>query len=483
MLLPAAAHAGGIEVPDLGTVAAGRGAAFVARADDPSAFYYNPAGLTKARRGQVMLNANFWHSSVTFTRSGSDSDYCFEVDEATGACVHQAHDPARDYSQTSTANGPGAIRDYQSVSQQAALGPAPLLVGSWTGIGRARTLALALGVVPPSSFGGPRFPSDGAQRYMLQYAKALVVYPGVSVAWAPTRWFSFGATFLAGMSIIHVGQAVRPAIQRGDPLRNEDQGGDARFEIAAKDLFMPAGILGVLVRPVEFLELGLSARTPVNLRARGELSYAAPDVDVPDSKLVGSREVTLSQTFPWIVCSGVRYVHCWFDVEVDVVYERWRRLRSFDVDVADGARIDQDGDPNTMGDQVQVPDAKIPKNFRDTWSVRLGGDVALWPRHLTGRAGAWYQTSAFPKNYDTFNVDFPFGEQVGVGGGLTWHVIPQLDLMVVYSHVFQRDVQVRQGIVQQQAPPFQGRAIGNTVNNGDYHVSLDLFGLGALGRF
>ena len=46
LLSAATARAGGLEIPDLGTVAIGRGAAFVARADNLSAFHYNPALFT-----------------------------------------------------------------------------------------------------------------------------------------------------------------------------------------------------------------------------------------------------------------------------------------------------------------------------------------------------------------------------------------------------------------------------------------------------
>ncbi|MFV0082884.1 hypothetical protein, partial [Staphylococcus aureus] len=37
-----AAQAGGFDIPDLGTQAIGRGAAFVAKADDATAIHYNP---------------------------------------------------------------------------------------------------------------------------------------------------------------------------------------------------------------------------------------------------------------------------------------------------------------------------------------------------------------------------------------------------------------------------------------------------------
>ena len=43
-LLSPSARAGGFEIPDNGTEALGRGGAFVAKADDPTAIQYNPRG-------------------------------------------------------------------------------------------------------------------------------------------------------------------------------------------------------------------------------------------------------------------------------------------------------------------------------------------------------------------------------------------------------------------------------------------------------
>lgn len=56
MLLPLACFGTGLPLPDQDTAATGRGEAFVATADNPSAIYYNPAGITQLS-GQRAL----WH--------------------------------------------------------------------------------------------------------------------------------------------------------------------------------------------------------------------------------------------------------------------------------------------------------------------------------------------------------------------------------------------------------------------------------------
>src|SRR5688572_12698153 len=64
------AHAGGFEIPDNGTEALGRGGAFTAKADDPTAIHHNVAGLAQQRGTRVLLNANVSRSSMTFERAG-----------------------------------------------------------------------------------------------------------------------------------------------------------------------------------------------------------------------------------------------------------------------------------------------------------------------------------------------------------------------------------------------------------------------------
>jgi long-subunit fatty acid transport protein len=211
----------------------------------------------------------------------------------------------------------------------------------------------------------------------------------------------------------------------------------------------------------------------MKIEADGTVHYRAPISDLPDSYVVPGRDrVTLRQSFPWVLRAGLRYVHRRFDVEADFVYEGWSMLEEFEVDM--------DADLHDGTAPQPLPDVRIPKHFRDAWSVRLGSDVEVWPDHLAIRVGCFYQATAYPENRDTFSLDFPYDEQLGVGGGLTWHAFEHLDVHAGYMHVFQADVRVTEGIVQQQGLPLDTPegpvAAGNTVNNGLYEVDLNVFG-------
>ena len=51
--------AAGFRLPEAGAKAMGMGFAFTAQADDPSAIYFNPAGLTQIKGQNVMVGLNY----------------------------------------------------------------------------------------------------------------------------------------------------------------------------------------------------------------------------------------------------------------------------------------------------------------------------------------------------------------------------------------------------------------------------------------
>jgi long-chain fatty acid transport protein len=455
-LIPALSRSGGLEVGDLGTVALGRGTAFVARADNPSAFHYNPAGLSKQPGLNLLVSGNVVNLNLDYRRAGSGEPMMIDGTEVAN--------PALDYS-----GGPEGV-PFAAVSSDHRFGPAPLVAFSWGDAFDVEGLALAVGLTTPSSFGMPTYPEGGPQRYAMREANFLIVYPGLGASYAFNRYIQVGAVFIAGVAKLEQSQAIRLLPQPGNTITyNEHAEGDADLRIDTLDPFMPTAIVGVLSHPIDWLEIGVAFRFPMKIEAAGKVHYRAPISDLPDSYVVPGRDgVTLRQTFPWMLRTGVRYVHDRFDVELDFVYEGWSMLQSFEVDME--ADLDD-------GMAVQpLPDVEIPKHFRDAWSLRLGSDVEVWPEHLAIRVGGFYQASAYPANRDTFSLDFPYDRQVGVGGGLTWHAWEHLDVHAGYMHIFQWDVEVTEGIVQQQGMPVDDVNTGNTVNNGLYEVDLNIFG-------
>src|SRR5262249_42850227 len=69
LLLSSRAFAAGYEFPDNGAVAMGRAGAFAAKADDPTAIYYNPAGLAAQEGIHVLFDSHLLVDSISYQRT------------------------------------------------------------------------------------------------------------------------------------------------------------------------------------------------------------------------------------------------------------------------------------------------------------------------------------------------------------------------------------------------------------------------------
>ncbi len=67
------AHGAGFALIQQGTAAMGQGNAFVADASDPSAIFYNPAGLNQMKRAQVYVGSFLNYPDRNFSGGGEDS--------------------------------------------------------------------------------------------------------------------------------------------------------------------------------------------------------------------------------------------------------------------------------------------------------------------------------------------------------------------------------------------------------------------------
>ena len=487
-LVPTSVRAGGFEFPDLGTVPIGRGGAFVARADSLDAWHYNPAGLAKTSGPALLVSGNAVHVDNRFTRRGSG-----DLVRPPGNETVDVADPTVD---------PNTGQPWPTARNGKRFGPAPMVVFSWGGVGAKRGikgLALSLGMSSASGFGGNQWSAQGSQRYVIGSGSFLFLSYGGGIAWRPNRYFAIGANFLAGFFSGDFTVKTRQGAV-GDK-QNEEFASDNTVRVRVRDSFVPSGNLGVLSHPIDALELGLSVRLPLRTRAHGSLAYT-PGPEGTDAKLASRSRVDIAQSFPTVVRAGIRAIHPAFDVELDFVFENWRSMQKIDVGFRNP---DRDVNPSELLAASPYDDPSllyldvfgngtvysplvatdVPLQFRDTYSIRLGSDVEIWPGHLTVRAGGFWQSSAYPSDHRTMSVRFPFTQQLGLGTGLTWHAVPQLDVTAGYLHIFQPEVVVRNGLVQANAfrEPGDSDNLGNVVNNGRYQTSIDLFGLALQARF
>ena len=487
-LLPATVMAGGFEFPSNGSVALGRGGAFTAKADDLICLDYNPAGLIKLPGNHVYLGNNIVQYNLTYTGLRPDSS---SVDSV------------------SNDGGPMYAAPFVAASSDFGL-------QNWR---------FALGVYGPSANGvfslAEDEPSDDPRRphhFLMQDMNILMAFYTVGVAYGRRDKWGVGVDLhwvdliAADMSLWVDG--YDPELPKVPGIR--EGGMDVLATTQVADRFQVAATVGAWFRPIRNLEVGLSVRGPnLNFNATGHTELAFEDsilsniyqsgVDsdgtdglvafTKDGKPTGAKiPTTMKFSYPMKSRLGLRYVHEegagenvreLFDIEFDVVWEAWSVLEEYEVRLQDYMSIVGPGlNPEEGADlEFEFQTITVPRHYKDTWSFRLGGEVAPldWLRF---RAGTYYETGAAPAAYT--NVDFASFDRVGAAAGfsVSWR---WLTASLGYSHIFQavRDVSVAETEVYQSFALRKDVPTGDEykVGAGTYDTSYDIYSLGLSAAF
>jgi hypothetical protein len=167
-----------------------------------------------------------------------------------------------------------------------------------------------------------------------------------------------------------------------------------------------------------------------------------------------ANDVLLALPLPITAQLGVRYRHLQgtrelFDVELDLGYASWSRVQRFAIE-GNGLVA------NLLGQRVDLGDIAIEKRWRDTFSVRIGGDYAPLST-VTLRGGLFYETAVAERPFA--HVDFVSGTQLGGALGVSLFVLG-LEVAVAYQYRHQPVLRVSEGDAQvfQQAPASQCEA-------------------------
>ncbi|HEY8073050.1 MAG TPA: outer membrane protein transport protein, partial [Labilithrix sp.] len=390
------AHAGGFELPDNGTQALGRGAAFVAKADDPTAIYWNPAGLARQRGTRLLVDANVYLHSFSFQRAGVFPD--------------DPNDPAT----------PWGGQPYPKVQNTAGPFVAPFfaLASDFATFDR---LTAAVGLFGPPVIGNTTFPlgvanAPAASRYDYVQSRSTIVYPTASVAYRIFPWLDVGASAHLVLASFAQTTISYSEVSAGQCKNPEYQLCDSRGDFSANATSF-AGTFGVNVRPSESLAFGAMVRTPIGLTATGTFTPEAPRI-APIMLQPGTG--TLYTNLPLMARIGARYISMdgdfeLYDLELDVTYEAWAAAQG------DGPHVQI---PN-LGEFTNI-DADIVHRYKDTYGIRAGGAYNLEALGgvLSIRAGGYYDSPATDFAYTRVDFDtltkiagtFGLGYKVGAFG-------------------------------------------------------------------
>ena len=500
LMVPAVALAGGFDYPAPGTTGLARGGAFTARADDPTAIFYNPAGAARLPGTQIFLSGNVLMEDIRYQRriypvAGASSKTSVPVDR-------YPHDSSLRMPEVQN-DAPPFVTPFLAISSD--LG----------GLLKPHNLRLLAGfygphVQPSHSFpryceagANPCVPTDDSKnglpspaRYDALFTYEIVVYPSVGLAWQPFDELRIGFVFQATYATFEF-RSVLSAIPfkelDGQPLEHPKDDVDITADV--EDAFTPTAIIGIHLAPTSFLEAGFSMRIGYTFDFEGEVT-ATSESGMHELVKPNPATINISLDMPWVVRAGLRYINRddqqreRFDVELDFVWESTGFVDRYNITT--GGKI--------LGNEIQGLDQV--HNWKDTWGMRAGGTYHLRDLFADGvlslSAGVSYESNAMPEDYT--RMDFLPFERVGLALGVAvqWR---RYSFGVGYMHQIytEREVMPDGGDARTGACASSGgtrgcgsqipqmtpmnSSFGGPIGNGTYRMSVDIVSIGASVKF
>jgi long-chain fatty acid transport protein len=372
---PGRSLASGFQIFSQSASAAGQGAAFAAQADDPSAIYYNPAGMTQLQGVQFMAGALFVGGSTKYTQAGTNLNSRGDLGGSA------ASPPPATFYLTATLKGLGEKLNLRPLER----------------------MTVGLGVVAP--FGLIyRWPEDNTFiSTALTRAKLELIDLKPTVAYKVTDTLSVGMgadiyTFFSfwgeGQAEIRFNSSGGPGLPpAGTPIEINGKDTAAGFNLSL--LYTPCLTADKKPR----CSFGFQYRSRATLHLDGEFRAAGGLVSDARTTLVIPQAFVFGLAY-WPVRDDRRE----WKLEVDLDKTDWSAFKNTDVHLSNG---------------LVIP---VARNWEDTLTVMVGTeykwlDPGLLPHwNVALRGGYWYSENTIPSQ--TFDPAVPDGNHHTVSVGL-----------------------------------------------------------------
>jgi long-chain fatty acid transport protein len=489
------ARASGItEFPDNGSEQLGRGGAWVARASDPLAAFYNPAGLA-GQHTRVTVSANLTLAETCFQRVAAQND--------------QSIDPLR-----------GMDGSFPTVCNNGGLFPNPQLAVGYRVNDR---LGVALALLGPSGVGStswpdfvdregkPYQPGSGTayaspQRYLMLSADALFLTPTLAFGYEVADGVRLGAGVQWGVATFKFASASNGLNQSGQT----PEGNDLKSELSGQDLFVPGATLGAMWSPSDWVDVAgwmkvsdsisgaANVRTQANAFsqsvANGDTSRVKEaDTSTPNCGVTNGPPVceqvnqqkggvaSVSIPVPMEIKLGVRYhqprhhgghvrdpmAQDKWDAEVDFTFANNRAFDRLAIGFpSDPANPSKGLIPAAVVPGEYPPNADVIHAYKNVFGVRVGGDWNVVPARLALRAGGFFETNGQDARYQ--NIDFMGAWRLGFALGATWRIpvgrkSAAFELSAGFMHMFVGDRSFRDRSGTSGLPALAGTPCNPTV--------------------
>lgn len=370
-------HAGGFQLNEHGARAMAQAGAFAARANDPSAIFFNPAGLSFQRGAHIMAGATL-------------------------------------IAPVNTYYGPSNMNSNEKwdMEKQVFYPPNLYITNTWTD-GALKGLAVGIGVSTPFGL-GTKWKDDWVGRAVTREIELQTFYVMPTVSYAVNDFVSVGA----GLNVVFSNVSLRRAVTNFEPEMDLELEGTGNTAISFN--------AGVMVRPTDNISVGFTYRSETAIDFEGTADFHPPAALAP---LFPGGDVTTGLTAPatWFAAVAWSPIED-FDVEFDFQGIQWSSYDELAIDFATDAQ-------NTPG--VAQDDVASPKNYKNAWIARLGFEYRLAGTGLALRGGWFYDSNPVPDEH--LEPLLPDADRHGLNIGLGFDLIPSITLDIAYLHMIIAD--------------------------------------------
>ena len=388
LLTAGTSFAAGFRLPQAGVKAMGMGFAFTAQADDPSAIYFNPAGLTQLQGTNLMLG-------VTYVRENGG--------EFTGTT------PVDDFLTgfTTVKNETQKSLDFFIPN---------LYVTRTTNDGY---ISYGVGVFTPFGL-GQEYENKSTSIFRNQITKidlqTIVVNPTIAFKVNDMLSFGFGVDWMYGKAILERtpwNPALLPAGQNGNAFDLKlDGDGDAW-----------GYNFGVLLKPTKNLRIGANYRSPFNLKIKeGDVNVSNVNAGAPGFAAANGTKASVTVGMPATFALGASYTMGRLTVNADADWTFWHSYSSLPINFESSA----------------LADSNAPKNWNDVVAGRFGAEYRVTDP-LALRVGFAYDPSPVPS--ETMGPELPDADRLNYMVGVGYKIGPvTIDVAGMYVDKFDRTV-------------------------------------------
>lgn len=366
---PSMVSAGAFRIFDHSASATAQGGAFAAQADDPSAVYFNPAGMTQLSGIQTSAGTLLIGGATSFT-------------SPSGATARGDFDGSVAF--------PPPSNFYITANLRK------------TGVALLEHFSAGLGVISP--FGllyGYSNDAPFATAALRQSLPLIDIKPTLAYKVNDYVSLGLGADIYTFAPFLRSGEVSTSFLSSGGPglpppgTPMEITGSDTAAGFNVSALLTP--LRNANGQPV--VNVGLVYRTQATLHLDGQ--FLAGGIRVADA----STTLVLPQIFTagiavWPIRDNLRE----WKIELDVDYTGWKSVRNLDVHLSPG------------------PTISFPQNWRSVYTIMVGTEYkwlnpALLPNwEVALRGGYWHSQTPIPDQ--SFTPTIPDADQHAVSGGL-----------------------------------------------------------------